>query len=198
MAERPPGAVDTDRQFTNECGTMIHICGGAVAAPGMFSYTKSMKVPADTLYEEDFYAWTQQQANLLRHLPLTGNSIDAEKIAEEIEDLGRSELRTAQSLVEHIIAHFLKIEFSGLDEPAEHWRDEIVEWRLQLDKTLTRSIAAKLDLASQYKSALRLVRRLERDDLGLTNRLPATCPYSLEQIVSGEEDWFPVPRPAGS
>ena len=164
----------------------------------MFSYTKSMKVPADTLYEEDFYAWTQQQADLLRHLPLTGNSIDAEKVAEEIEDLGRSELRTAQSLVEHVIEHLLKIEFSGLERPAEHWRDEIVEWRLQLDKILTRSIAAKLDLASRYKSALRLVRRLERDVPGLTSRLPQTCPYSLEQIVSGEEEWFPAPRPAGS
>jgi hypothetical protein len=198
MADRPPAAADTDRQFTNESGTMIHICRGAVAAPGMFSYTKSMKVPADTLYEEDFYAWTQQQADLLRRLHLTGNTIDAEKVAEEIEDLGRSELRTAQSLVEHVIEHLLKIEFSGLERPAEHWRDEIVEWRLQLDKILTRSIAAKLDLASRYKSALRLVRRIERDVPGLTSRLPQTCPYSLEQIVSGEEDWIPAPRPTGS
>lgn len=158
---------------------MIHICGTAVAAPGILSYTKSMKVPADTLYEEDCYAWTQQQVDLLRHLPSTGNSIDAEKVAEEIEDLGRSELRTAQSLVEHIIEHFLKIEFSGLKGPAEYWRDEIVKWRLQLDKTLTRSIVAKLDLASRYKSALRLVRRIERDVPGLISRLPQTCPYSL-------------------
>ncbi len=175
------------------------MCGGAVAVPSTFSYTKSMKAPADTLYEEDFYAWTQQQADLLRHLrPAIGNRIDIENLVEEIEDLGRSELRTAQSLVEHIIEYLLKLEFSGLDEPAAHWRDEIVEWRLQLDKTLTRSIAAKLDLAARYKSALRLVRRIERDVPGLISRLPAACPYSLEQIVSGEEEWFPAPRPAGS
>lgn len=175
---------------------MIHICGGAVAAPGAFSYTKSMKVRADALYEEDFYAWTLQQAELLRRLPLTSNRIDAENVAEEIEDLGRSELRTAQSLVEHIIEHLLKLEFSGLDQPAEHWRDEIVEWRLQLEKTLTRSIEAKLDLAARYKAALRLVRRLERDVPGLMGRMPPDCPYSLEQIVSaGEEDWFPSPHP---
>lgn len=153
-----------------------------------------MTVPADALYDQDFYAWTQQQADLLRHLPVTGNRVDAENVAEEIEDLGRSELRTAQSLVEHIIEHLLKLEFSGLDEPVEHWRDEIVEWRLQLDKTLTRSIEAKLDLVARYKAALRLVRRLERDVPGLTGRLPQTCPYTLDQIVSGEEDWFPSPR----
>ena len=153
----------------------------------------------DSLYQEDFYAWTQQQAELLRRLPAVGNELDLENIAEEIEDLGRSDLRAARSLCQHIIEHFLKLEYSGLDEPAEHWRDEIVEWRLQLEQILTRSIAAKLDMPGCYKAALRLVRRLERDVPGLTSRLPALCPYSLEQIVSGgEEDWFPQPRPRGA
>jgi hypothetical protein len=156
-----------------------------------------MSIPADTLYDEDFYAWTQQQAALLRRLPV-GNAFDAENVADEIEDLGRSELRTAQSLVEHIIEHFLKLEFSGLADPVEHWRDEIVEWRLQLDKTLNRSIAAKLVLPARYQAALRLIRRLEREVPGLTGRLPPGCPYTLEQIVSGgAEDWFPASRPLG-
>jgi hypothetical protein len=153
-----------------------------------------MTMTPDSLYEEDFYAWTQQQAELLRRLPAVGNELDRENIAEEIEDLGRSDLRAAQSLCEHIIEHFLKLEYSGLAEPAEHWRDEIVEWRLQLEKVLTRSIEAKLDLPGRYRAALRLVRRLERDVPGLTSRLPAQCPYTLEQIVSsGDEDWFPPP-----
>ena len=109
--------------------------------------------------------------------------------------MGRSDLRAARSLCQHIIEHFLKLEFSGLEEPADHWRDEIVEWRVQLEQILTRSIEAKLDLASQYRLALRLVRRLERDIPGLMSRLPRTCPYTLEQVrSSGGEDWFPAPR----
>jgi Domain of unknown function DUF29 len=155
-----------------------------------------MTVPAGALYDEDFYAWTQQQAELLRRLPPVSNSFDAANVAEEIEDLGRSELRAAQSLCEHIIEHFLKLEYSGINEPAAHWRDEIVEWRLQLEKTLTCSIEAKLDLPARYRAAIRLVRRLERDVPGLTDRLPVQCPYTLDQIVSGaDEDWFPLPRP---
>ena len=95
----------------------------------------------DLLYEEDFYAWTQRQAKLLRRLPA------------------------------------------------------IVEWRLQLEKVLTRSIEAKLDLPSRYRAALRLVRRLERDVRGLTGRIPAECPYTFEQIrSSGDEEWFAVRR----
>jgi len=150
---------------------------------------------SDSLYDEDFYAWTQQQAGLLRHLlPAGGNQLDLENVAEEIESLGRSDLRAARSLCQHIIEHFLKLEYSGLDQPAEHWRDEIVEWRLQLEQVLTRSIEAKLDLPTLYRAALRLG-RLERDVPGLMRRLPTQCPYALEQIVSGgEEDWFPPPR----
>ena len=151
---------------------------------------------ADALYGEDFYAWAVQQAELLRRLPLTSNSVDAQHVAEEIEDLGRSELRTAQSLVEHIIEHLLKLEFSGLEEPADHWRDEIVEWRLQLDKTMTASIEAKLDLPGRYRAAMRLLRRFEREVPGLAARLPPACPYSLAQIVSADgEDWFPALHP---
>ena len=154
-----------------------------------------MALSTASLYEEDFYAWTQQQAERLRRLPVVGNEIDLEHIAEEIEDLGRSDLRAAQSLCEHIVEHFLKLEYSGLDEPPDHWVDEIVEWRLQLEKILTRSIEAKLDLPSRYRAALRLVRRLERDAPGLMGRVPAQFPYTLEQIVSsGDEDWFPGRR----
>ncbi len=148
-----------------------------------------------SLYDEDFYAWTQEQAELLRRGPAGANRLDAELVAEEIEDLGRSELHAAQSLCEHIIEHLLKLEYSGLLEPADHWRREIVEWRIQLGRKLTRSIIAKLDLADRYRSALRLLRFVEGDAPGLMARVPAECPYSLDQILgSDEEDWFPAAR----
>jgi hypothetical protein len=148
-------------------------------------------------YDDDFYAWTQEQAELLRRLPAVSNRLDSLLIAEEIEDLGKSELHTVQSLCEHIIEHFLKLEFSGLEEPVEHWRDEIVEWRVQIEKKITRSIAAKIDLPERYRYALRLLRRFERTAPGFMARVPVECPYSLDQIIGvGDEDWFPSPRSA--
>ena len=148
-----------------------------------------------SLYDEDFYAWTQEQADLLRRVRPGDNRLDTELIAEEIEDLGKSELHACQSLCEHIIEHLLKLEYSGLAEPARHWRQEIVEWRLQLERKLTRSIVARLNLDERYRYALRLLRSFEDDEPGLMQRVPAECPYSLDQIVgSGGEDWFP---PAG-
>jgi len=150
---------------------------------------------ARSLYDEDFYAWTQEQAELLRRGGAGANGLDVDLIAEEIEDLGKSELHACESLCEHIIEHLLKLEYSGLTEPAEHWRQEIVEWRLQLERKLTRSIVAKLNLPGRYRSALRLLRYLEDHRPGLMQRVPAECPYSLDQIVgNGEEDWFPPAR----
>jgi hypothetical protein len=150
--------------------------------------------PADgSLYDEDFYAWTQEQAELLRRGGAGANRLDVELIAEEIEDLGKSELHACQSLCEHIIEHLLKLEYSGLAEPARHWRQEIVEWRLQLERKLTRSIVSKLSLDERYRYALRLLQSFEEDMPGLMAQVPAECPYSLDQIVgSGGEDWFPA------
>lgn len=148
-----------------------------------------------SLYDDDFYAWTQEQAALLRALPASSNRLDAELIAEELEDLGRSEVRNAQSLCEHIVEHFLKLQYSGLTEPARHWRHEITEWRIQLEKTLTRTIVAKLDLPQRYKTALRLLRDQEPPMPEIIDRAPRECPYTLGQVIgNGDDDWFPEPR----
>ena len=42
-------------------------------------------------YEKDFYAWTVEQARLLRSGELS--AVDIENIAEEIESIGRSDRR---------------------------------------------------------------------------------------------------------
>src|SRR5215471_15258146 len=85
-----------------------------------------MTVTADLLYEEDFYAWTQQQAELLRRLPTISNELDIEHIAEEIEDLGRSDLRAAQSLCERSIE-------AKLDLPARYRMAVRLARRLERD-----------------------------------------------------------------
>ena len=69
------------------------------------------------LYDDDFFAWTQEQAELLRQGSAASNGLDFDLIAEEIEDLGKSELHTVQSRCEDIIEHLLKLEYSGVAEP---------------------------------------------------------------------------------
>ena len=48
-------------------------------------------MPDGPRYEDDFYAWTQHQAEVVRTMPVSDNRFDREHVAEEIEDLGKSE-----------------------------------------------------------------------------------------------------------
>lgn len=59
-----------------------------------------------TAYEKDVVAWATEQAALLR----AGNfsDLDVEHIAEEIEDVGKSEQRKLASRMAVLLAHFLK------------------------------------------------------------------------------------------
>ena len=58
------------------------------------------------LYERDYFAWTQQQATMLRSGQISG--VDALHLAEAIEDLGRSEKRALASRMIVLLAHLLK------------------------------------------------------------------------------------------
>ncbi|MFL5012678.1 DUF29 family protein, partial [Rhizobium sp.] len=64
------------------------------------------------LYDEDYYAWTRAQADALRRLAAErwNGPLDLEHLAEEVEDLGRSQRHAAESLIERIIEHLLKLE----------------------------------------------------------------------------------------
>ncbi len=64
-----------------------------------------------TLYDDDFYRWSQEQANLLRSRRF--NELDAENLLEEIEAMGRSERRELESRLEKLLAHLLEWEISG-------------------------------------------------------------------------------------
>ena len=57
-------------------------------------------------YEKDFYAWTVEQARLLRSGELS--AVDIENIAEEIESMGRSDRREIKSRLIVLLSHLLK------------------------------------------------------------------------------------------
>ena len=60
-------------------------------------------------YEDDLAAWAENNAALLRQGRLA--EIDIDNIAEELEDLGKSERRALASHLRDLILHLLKWEF---------------------------------------------------------------------------------------
>ncbi len=63
----------------------------------------------DINYETDIVAWANEQAWLVRNKKF--ELLDIEHIAEEIEDVGKSEQRELASRMAVLIAHLLKWQF---------------------------------------------------------------------------------------
>jgi hypothetical protein len=140
--------------------------------------------PAE-LYDEDFYAWTQAQAKALRTHFRGDNRLDVEHLAEEIEDLGGSQLQAVESFVQQIMAHLLKLDYSGFDLPRRHWRSEIVAFRASLRRKMSPSMRRKVleALPELYQDARdTAAASLDAEpDLGL--RLPKLCPYDWAAVA---------------
>ena len=87
-------------------------------------------------YEEDFYAWTVEQARLLRSGEFS--SIDAANIAEEIESLGRSDRRKLESRMTVLLMHLLKWQKQSKLR-SRTWSGTILEQRRRIEKLLKES-----------------------------------------------------------
>ena len=153
--------------------------------------------PNGPKYEDDFYAWTQYQAEVLRTLPTADNRFDREHLAEEIEDLGNSERDAVRSQVRRILIHFLKLAYSPARDPRFDWRGSIIDARAVLDDKLSpslrRDIEARLTrlyAVARKQAEVDLLKYHERE---ATQSLPAECPYTVDQILA--EDWYPEPAP---
>ncbi len=146
--------------------------------------------PADDLYEEDFFAWTQAQASELRRFARTRPNLplDLDRIAEEIQDLGRERRDALRSWTLRILEHLLLLEHSPAEEPRRGWAREVTAFRNDIDTRLTTSLRRDLkrQLPRLYARARRnLVSEFERyGEAEVAKHLPERCPYTLEEVLS--------------
>lgn len=143
-----------------------------------------MATKVSDLYDEDFYAWTQQQAEVIRSLR-GDNRLDVDHLAEEIEDLGKSDLQAVESYLEQIIAHLLKLDYSGQDRPRPGWRAEVFNFRRAVDRKITPSIRRKVQrnlprIYARARQAAQVNAMVHEPDLA--RRLPKACPYDWDAI----------------
>jgi Domain of unknown function DUF29 len=144
-----------------------------------------MATKVEALYDEDFYAWTQQQAAALRAHFRGDNRLDVEHLAEEVEDLGKSQLDAVESYVEQIISHLLKLDYSGFDLPRRHWRGEIVAFRGNLGRKVSPAIERKVRdrLPELYENGRRMAAASLDAEPDIEHRLPQACPYDWAAIT---------------
>ncbi|MDB5558306.1 MAG: hypothetical protein JWQ36_1240 [Enterovirga sp.] len=142
-----------------------------------------------TSYDDDIYAWSQEQAAALRRLAETRrdlpNELDLEHVAEEIEDVGKAELRTVESFLELMLRHLLKIASAPNARPVRHWRDEVALQRRALAKDLKASMRQLIDLDELWDAARRRAdASLDEHGDALLPDLPQACPFSLDELTA--------------
>ena len=153
-------------------------------------------MPDRPRYEDDFYAWTQYQAGVLRSMPVADNRFDREHVAEEIEDLGKSERDAVRSQIRRIIEHLLKLAYSPAERPRFDWMHSVSNARAELEDklsaTLRRDMEATLDklYADGRRNAALALRTFGEE--AVASAFPAKCPFSLDEIC--QQDWYPIAR----
>lgn len=141
-------------------------------------------IKSNDLYATDFYAWTQEQARLLRERRF--NDLDLENLAEEVRSVGISDKRQIESRLEILIAHLLKWKYQpGVRGPS--WMRTIREQRGRI----VRLVEDSPSLASYPSSnAIRLyqaARLAAAAETGIDFTLfPGECPFTPDEILNPE------------
>ncbi len=138
-------------------------------------------------YEQDFFAWSEEQGRLLKARSRAG--LDWDNLAEEIESLGRSQRSEIRSRLIVLLHHLLKWHFQPSGRKLG-WRASIAEARNRVNQELLDSPSLRsypeTVLGKQYEVAR--LKAAAQTHLPL-DALPAECPYSLTEIL--DEDFFP-------
>lgn len=140
-----------------------------------------------SLYETDFYAWTQEQANLLRHHHWS--QLDVPNLIEEIESLGRKERQELRNRLSVLIGHLLKWEYQP-EQRSRSWLATIRVQRRETLKLLSENPSLKLYLEESFQEAYENGRDLASGETNLPlSTFPKQCSYLLEEILN--ERFYP-------
>ena len=149
------------------------------------SKTASAQLPPADLYERDYYAWILRQVSALRDRRI--EDIDWGNVAEEIEDLGKSEKRAVKGQLARLFEHLLKLAHA----PARTRHKDGRGWEITV-RSARREIAELLDESPSLRGKIREIfdsaYQSGRDAALAATKLPdsavpETPPWTLEQVL---------------
>jgi Domain of unknown function DUF29 len=140
-------------------------------------------------YEKDVVLWAQQQAALLRSGQFS--KLDVEHVADEIEDVGKTEKRELASRMAVLLAHLLKWQAQP-DRRTRSWQSTIDEQRRRVALALEETPSLRTTLAEpRWQAAVWSdARVIAMTDTGLAGEaFPDKCPWPTDRALS--PNWLP-------
>ena len=151
---------------------------------------------ADTVpdrYTEDFYSWTQREAEMLKLGRF--EHVDIVNVIEEIETSGRSEASALESAYRLICMHQLERIVQPERADSESWTRTIVRERLNAARLLEDNPGLKPRRGALFARAYAHARKEAAIETRLPlNALPEAAPFSFEEITD-ESFWAGPAKP---
>ena len=137
-------------------------------------------------YESDILIWSEHQARLLRRIAagelVNSADLDWPNIAEEIESVGRSELRACEGLLRQALLHMLKAEAWPLSQAAAVWQAEAIRFRQEAADAFSPSMRQRIDVAKLYGQAIRQMPETVDGQPPLP--VPEACAVTLDELLA--------------
>lgn len=143
-----------------------------------------------TAYNKDVIAWANEQATFLREGRF--DLLDIEHLADEIEDVGKSEARELENRMAVLICHLLKWEYQP-DYRGASWSATIREQRGAVLRRLKKTPSLKSFLHDEdwLQDVWTDAKTLASKETGIGfAKFPSSCSWPMESILS--EAWLPT------
>lgn len=147
----------------------------------------------ESLYARDYYTWALEQGRALRER--RPDALDWDNLAEELEDLARSDARSLKSQLARLMAHLLKWQLRAAPRKrskrtANSWRASIEGVRDEIRDLLDESPGLKRLMPELFRKAFPMAVNRAGQETGLAKSVfPSSCPWSFEQVMA--DDFWP-------
>jgi hypothetical protein len=147
-----------------------------------------MAIPSPHDYETDIVAWSREQAQWLKAGRF--DRLDLEHLADEIEDVGKSEQRELINRMAVLLTHLLKWAHQP-DHRSASWQVTIRNQRHGINRRLAKTPSLKADLQKSdwWEDVWADALAQAAQETGLAH-FPERCPWSEAQILSA--DFWPA------
>jgi len=138
-------------------------------------------------YETDFYAWTQEQAQLMRDG--RNYEIDYVNLLDEIECLGNSNRRHLERFLTTLLQHLLRYQYMS-GSRCRNWLMVIRYYRDFISDIFEDSPSLKTKAEEELPECwIDAVRYFVLETGVYEEKVPEVCPWTFEQMI--DVDFFP-------
>jgi len=135
----------------------------------------------NSLHEQDFYAWTKQQADILKSGIFV--NLDVRYLTEELESMGAGEKRELIHRLSLLLGHLLKWVYQP-ERRGNSWLATIEEQRLEVIDLIQDNPSLKYQTEQQFEKAYTkaVLFAVKETDLP-KNTFPNESPFTFEQTL---------------